>query len=549
MPDGDIRDLTLRVRVDGNQLKVLGADFKNVGGEAKGASAEAQGFFRRTITSAAKAAAGMVVLYKAYQAVKNLLVGSVRDAIDYQAAFSKITGLVGVSREQVALWKEDLKDLGPRVGKGLGELADALFFISSAQFEGAEATDVLTQSAKASTAGLGETQTIARLVTGAVTTYGRENLSAAEATDILTAAVREGKAEASDYAGSLGRVLAQAQNLHVEFSEVAGVVASASLLEVPVPEAVTQLRAVLRGLIKPGSEAKDILAQVKQEGTGVALTFADIRREIRERGLYAGIELLGEAAEELGEEKFARLFESGEAFNLIVGLLGKNAEKTQEILRSTADSAGSTDAAFKEAQSTTKFWAGVLRSELGKAMVNLGTVVLPIVTGGIKALITFVSLLNDTFTGLYRTVKRVFDGISDSITGTLSKLDGFLRRLPRNAAPGALTDISLLVPEGAGAGVKGLVGITTAVREKAKAEKETLKTAKETLETEKETLKTKAEIADATRRLNEINLDLLPDSTRIVRARDEALEELDKIAAAIPERAEEVERARFNHLN
>ena len=125
------------MRVDGNQLKVLGADFKKTGDAAKGAGKEAQTAWQRArqfakgLPGAAKAAVGLYLIHKAFQAVKKVLSDSVGAAANYQKSlFSHRTGLVGVAREQVAIWGDELKDLGPKTGKGLGELSDALFFSS-----------------------------------------------------------------------------------------------------------------------------------------------------------------------------------------------------------------------------------------------------------------------------------------------------------------------------------------------------------------------------------------------------------------------------------
>ena len=552
MPDGDIQDLTLRVRVDGNQLKVLGADFKKTGDAAKGAGKEAQTAGQRAkqffkgLPAAAKAAAGVFLLYQAFKIVKDVLVSSVRDAANYQGSLSKIVGLVGVGREQVAKWGEQLKTLGPRVGKGLGELSDALFFVTSAGFRGSEALDVLEVSAKAASAGLGETKDIADLVTSAITVYGAETLSATAATDILVAGVREGKAEASEFAGALGRVIGPAKELGVTFDQVTGIVASLTRTGINAAESTTQLRAVLTGLGRPAKEAGDILKEVD-------LTFADIRKTVREDGLLAGLEQLRDVADELGQEKFARLFESTEAYNAIVNLTGESVDATRATMDALKDSTGSTDAAFAEAKKNANFLFKVLQTQLGVTLIELGTFILPPVVAVVQLLTLAVLALSKAVKAVAKGFANAFTGIKESIEGSFGALDRFVKKLPRNAAPGALTDISLLVPEGVDAGVGGFTGIVkaraeaaAAAKERVKAEKETLKNAKEILATEKEILATKEEIADATRRLNEINLDLLPDSAKLARARDEALEELDEIAAAIPERAEEVERARLS---
>ena len=121
---------------------------------------------------------------------------------DFEKELSKVVGLVGVSRDQVDAWGKDILELAPELGKAPRELADALFFVTSAGIRGAEAMEVLEMAGKASAAGLGETKTIADLVTSAMNAYGKENLSAAQATDIVTAAVREGKAEAAELAAT-----------------------------------------------------------------------------------------------------------------------------------------------------------------------------------------------------------------------------------------------------------------------------------------------------------------------------------------------------------
>ena len=138
----------------------------------------------------------------------------------FEASMAKITGLVGVASDQVKEWSSDILKLAPQLGKAPKELADALFFVTSAGIKGAEAMDVLTASAKASQAGLGETQVIADLVTSAMNAYGKANLSAGEATNILVASVREGKAEASALAGAMGQVLPIASEMGVSFDQV-----------------------------------------------------------------------------------------------------------------------------------------------------------------------------------------------------------------------------------------------------------------------------------------------------------------------------------------
>lgn len=179
-----------------------------------------------------------------------------KTAMDFESSMSKIIGLVGISKEQVAEWNNEILKMAGAVGKAPKELAEALYFITSAGIKGSEAMDILEASAKAASAGLGETKTIADLLTSAMSAYGMKNLSAAKATDILVAAVREGKGEASEFAGALGKVLPIASEMGVRFDEVAAATAAMSRTGLDVNEATTALRGILSSLLSPTREAE-----------------------------------------------------------------------------------------------------------------------------------------------------------------------------------------------------------------------------------------------------------------------------------------------------
>jgi TP901 family phage tail tape measure protein len=89
---------------------------------------------------------------------------------------------------------------------------------------------------------MGETADVARAVIAAMNAYGKENITAAHAMDVLHTAVVEGGAEADQFANTLGRVIAPAKLAGVSFEEVAASVATFTRLGVGADEAVTALR-------------------------------------------------------------------------------------------------------------------------------------------------------------------------------------------------------------------------------------------------------------------------------------------------------------------
>jgi TP901 family phage tail tape measure protein len=127
---------------------------------------------------------------------------SVKMAFDFDKSMTQIKALVGVAGDEVDAMGQRAKQMALDTGKSATEAGDALFYITSAGLRGEEAMQVLEASLKAAAVGLGETKTIADLATSAMNAYGRDSLSASQATDILTAAVREGKLEGE----CLGRI-------------------------------------------------------------------------------------------------------------------------------------------------------------------------------------------------------------------------------------------------------------------------------------------------------------------------------------------------------
>ena len=51
---------------------------------------------------------------------------------DFESSMTKIISLVGVARDQVDVWGKEILRIAPALGKAPAELADALFFITSA---------------------------------------------------------------------------------------------------------------------------------------------------------------------------------------------------------------------------------------------------------------------------------------------------------------------------------------------------------------------------------------------------------------------------------
>jgi TP901 family phage tail tape measure protein len=292
-------------------------------------------------------------------------------ATDFESSFAKIEGLVGVSGDELDQLREAALRLGPAYGASAGEAAEALFFITSAGLRGAEATDVLEASLKASASGLGDAATVADLATSAMNAYGSDVLSAAGATDILTAAVREGKLEPDELAGAMGATLPIASAMGISFDEVGATFAAMSRTGTGASEAATQLRGIMTSLLNPTQQAEEQLNEMGLSSEG-------LKEQIREEGLLATLETLTStfADNEVGAEK---VFGNVRALSGIMDLMGSNVEGTRAIFDNMADTTGILDEAFAVTSETAGFQFAQAMAEMKTALLEVGDIILPVV--------------------------------------------------------------------------------------------------------------------------------------------------------------------------
>jgi TP901 family phage tail tape measure protein len=344
----------------GELLAGLGLDTTAFSSSLGKAQAQFKGATTQMQTQMAKVSASMMTAGKTMSKAGKMMsvaftlsllaigAGAYKMQKDFEASLDKVIGLVGVAREQVQAWEKDILNMSVAVGRGPKELADALFFITSAGIKGAEAMEVLEMSAKASASGLGETKVVADLVTSAMNAYGKENLNAATATDILVAAVREGKAEAPDLAAALGQVLPIASAMSVSFDQVGAAVAAMTRTGTSATTASMQLKNIMMAMLKPTQQAEDALQMM---GT----SSSELRKTLREDGLIAALTDVKELQAEWGEQTIANVFPNIRALSGVLDLMGSNAADNIAIFDALTQTTGSLDRAFESASETAQF--------------------------------------------------------------------------------------------------------------------------------------------------------------------------------------------------
>jgi len=337
-------------------------------------------------------------------------------ASDFDMSLSQIVGLVGKSREQVGAWREDILALGPAVGKGPDELAKGMFFVTSAGQDGAQALDTLTQSARGSAAGLGETAVVADAATTIMNAYASSNISAGDSVGLLAATVKLGKAEADSIASSIGNVISVAAEMGVQFHEVGAAIAATTRLGVKAPTAINSIRATLSALQKTTPQADKALKEF-------GLSAAELRETMAgPRGLLGALQDV-EKAVDGDATKLSEVFPSVEALGTVFTIVGKNAKASNEIFKEMANSGvKDLDLAFNAfaEQSGFKFAQAMVR--INTLMVRIGDTILPVVVPLIEKMGRVVEQAANKFKALDSTTKAWIV----AITGTLLVLGPLL---------------------------------------------------------------------------------------------------------------------------
>lgn len=334
----------------------------------------------RTLTSALSSPIGLLAGGALIAAIGKLTLG-------FEDSFTRIAALSNASTADIEQWKGQVLSLAGETAQAPQELADALFFLSSAGLEAAQIMPALKASAEGAAVGLGSVSDVANITASAMNAYAESGLTAAQVTDTLVAAVREGRAEPDEFATALGRILPIASQADVSFQDVTASLASLSNIGLDVNEGVTAMRGVLQAIVAPGTQAAQALEQI-------GLTAQDMLDAIDERGLFGALQMLDQAARDNTSTQaeyigvLRKVVPNVRALTGVLGLTGQEAAKVEAVFDHVTDSTGSLAQALAETAEGPGFKLRQLLAELQVVAIRLGEAFLPFVTTLAKTLVS-----------------------------------------------------------------------------------------------------------------------------------------------------------------
>jgi TP901 family phage tail tape measure protein len=276
-----------------------------------------------------------------------------------------------MSREDIDSFRETALKMAANLGQSPIDIVNTFESISSGGIKGAAALDALEASAKASSIGMGDMQTIGRAASLALATYGEESLKASEAIEMVWKAADRGLAEASGFASVFGKILPAAKAAKLEFGETAGTLSALTLAYGETATAATALSSMISKIRGAGVSPK-IIKQMEASG----YSMKELQKVFADQGIVEGIKYLDAMFAKTGitQLQFFSDKEAENAFNVL-----RDSKQFASIVDDVSQSVGGINSRYKE-------WEETMGAKMAKAMagtqammIKLGDMLAPIV--------------------------------------------------------------------------------------------------------------------------------------------------------------------------
>jgi len=361
----------------------------------------------------------MLVMGGASVAAGALLLKGVASAVgaasEFEDRMTEIWTLMdGASKKTIDDLGNRILDLSTKVPQSAAQLAEGLYWVTSAGFSGAKGMEVLTEAAKLAVASLSDTGTTTDVLSKTLNAYGMTSSDVGKVSDIMFTTVAQGMTRMSDLAPAWTMVAGLAATAGIKVTELGAAFATMTRQGLPVNVAGTALRGVISNLLGPSDALKQVWAGLSDKTLQVALQQEGLTGVMGKLQGYFGVQTkdLKACADAAGddEQQFLDLAEAKglvstkmkEMFPNVRGLIGMltlmaNGGKTYtEMLDKMNGSQGATGRAFAKMSGTVSNQWKLVKNAFSKFLIEVGSVLLPVVgkiVGGLRDFALWLSKL------------------------------------------------------------------------------------------------------------------------------------------------------------
>ena len=330
---------------------------------------------------------------------KKIIKGAYNMSLEFEHAMKEVQTISYATQKNFEGISEAILELSTQVPDAASKLVKAYYQIVSAGYDGAEALDVLSVSAKLATATITDTFNAADVLTYVMNAYGKAAGTATEIADKLFTVVKLGKVKMQELASSLSMVTGLAAEAGMSFNDLASFYAEA-VKKIQPHIVSTGIRGFVTALLRASKEGAETADAAKK--LGIEFDIATLKT----KGLAYMLNQMATATKGQ-KEKLMELFPN------VRGLIGLLAAMTNEginfietsdkIVNSTGNM---TDGFIIMVEDTTNQMA-ILKNNIAKKMKPIG------------------DLLVVTVNKTVKSINKMFEDAGDSSGDLLSAIKGW----------------------------------------------------------------------------------------------------------------------------
>lgn len=357
-------------------------------------------------------------------AASTIIAFSINAAGDFDASFREISTLFDAGAEDVQSFKASVLDAAGASSGSFDSFTGSIYDAISAGVDFKDSIEFVTDAEKLAVGGRADLNRTTELLVSTLNAYGASTDQASRFSDVLFQTVRLGITDIPRLSEAIGKVTPTAAAAGVSFEELNAGVAILTRNGIATSEAVTGLKAAFSNIIKPTSEAQEA---AKALGLDFSVT------ALQSKGLGG---FMQELADKTGGniEVMGRLFGSTEALNSVMVLTKGGASGLKEAITLMGESAGSTDAAYKEMADSLPVQTNIMLNALRAAAVAIGdTLLQPFIAMERGATAVFLAIKNSAQSGAFRPLQ-------DLVRDVFGEIETFLQTLAANL-PAALEEV------------------------------------------------------------------------------------------------------------
>jgi len=223
---------------------------------------------------------------------------SVKMAMNFDQAMEMIHTQAGASQSEVDGLKDKVLALSGAVGIGPEKLAEGLYHIESSGLRGAQALDVLEQSAHLAKIGMADLDDVTYAMSGVMSVGMKDVQNATDAIAFMNSTVGMGDMRMQQLAAAIGTgILPSFKSAGLGMADFSAALATIADNSTPADEAATRLRMTISMMAAPSHPAIAALSRIGLEATslatdlrqpnGLLVAMEDLKKHLEDSGLSA----------------------------------------------------------------------------------------------------------------------------------------------------------------------------------------------------------------------------------------------------------------------